>query len=70
MTHGGDEIDWSKLTDKFYIYFDYTTSKYKIVASHKFRSFSEVYFKDEKTAKQAIDEIIKPFMKQHPEFVW
>lgn len=29
-----------------------------------------IYFKDEKTAQSAIDEIVKPFMKQHPEFVW
>lgn len=70
MTHGGDEIEWSNLTDKYFIYFDYTSSKYQITATHNFRSFSEVYFKDEKTVCLAVKEIVKPFMKQHPEFVW
>lgn len=70
MTHGGDEIDWGKLTDVFYICFDYVTSEYKTVTKHNFRGFSEIYFNDENTAKQAIEEIIKPFVKEHPEFVW
>ena len=70
MTHGGDEIEWGNLTDKYFTYFDYTSSKYQITATHDFRSFSEVYFKDEKTVCLAVKEIVKPFMKEHPEFVW
>lgn len=29
-----------------------------------------VYFKDEKTAGSAIEEVVKPFLAEHPEFVW
>ena len=30
----------------------------------------EVYFSSEEDAERAIEEVIKPFMKEHPEFVW
>jgi hypothetical protein len=32
--------------------------------------YSEVYFSTGEAAEQAIDEVIKPFMKEHPDFVW
>lgn len=30
----------------------------------------EVYFSSEEGAKRAIKEVVEPFMKAHPEFVW
>ena len=30
----------------------------------------EVYFSSEEGAKRAIEEVVKPFMKEHPDFVW
>jgi hypothetical protein len=30
----------------------------------------EVYFSSEEGAKRAIKEVVEPFMKEHPEFVW
>ena len=32
--------------------------------------FDDVYFSSEKGAKRAIKEVVEPFMKEHPEFVW
>lgn len=29
-----------------------------------------IYFSTDELARRAIEEIIKPFMKEHPEFVW
>lgn len=29
-----------------------------------------IYFKDKETAQAAIDEIVKPFIAKHPDFVW
>lgn len=34
------------------------------------RAMGSVYFPSQKLAQRAIDEIVKPFMKEHPEFVW
>ena len=69
MQNDGDKIDWNNnYQNKYYIYFinngnlfvDYNTS-YKTQL---------VYFYTKEIAQRAIDEIIKPFMKEHPEFVW
>lgn len=30
----------------------------------------EVYFSSEEGAKRAIKEVVEPFMKEHPDFVW
>lgn len=32
--------------------------------------YLEVYFSSEEGAERAIKEVIEPFMKEHPEFVW
>ena len=29
-----------------------------------------VYFSNRETAEKAIKEVVEPFMKEHPEFVW
>lgn len=34
------------------------------------RGAQEVYFSSEEGAKRAIEEVVAPFMKEHPEFVW
>lgn len=34
------------------------------------RGAQEVYFSSEDAAKRAIEEVVKPFMREHPEFVW
>ena len=34
------------------------------------RPFGTVYFKDRDTAQAAIDDVVRPFLAEHPEFVW
>lgn len=34
------------------------------------RGAQEVYFSSEDATKRAIKEVVEPFMKEHPEFVW
>ena len=34
------------------------------------RAFGTVYFKDKETADQAIEDVVNPFLSEHPEFVW
>lgn len=34
------------------------------------RTFGNVYFKDGETADQAIEDVVTPFLAEHPEFVW
>ena len=37
---------------------------------HSSRGAQEVYFSSEDATKRAIKEVVEPFMKEHPEFVW
>lgn len=34
------------------------------------KSQGVVYFPSEEYAERAIEEVVKPFMSEHPEFVW
>ncbi len=49
---------------------DYNTSAHTFVIAWTNTRITEgvVYFKTEKTAKKAIEEVIKPFLENHPEF--
>lgn len=39
-------------------------------AACAYSTMGSVYFPSQELAQQAIDEIVKPFMKNHPNFVW
>ena len=34
------------------------------------KSQGVVYFPSEEVAERAVEEVVKPFMTEHPEFVW
>lgn len=70
MTHGGDEIERNNEADKLSICYDRKRDKFYFRGVSGCSNVTEICFNDTKTAKQAIEEIVKPFMKQHPEFVW
>lgn len=71
MEHDGDKIGWQNpMSSKAYIYYDYQTKGWSITTTLKFRDVGQIYFYAKEIAKQAIEEIIKPFMAEHPEFKW
>ena len=68
-THGGDN-SW-EITDNYHYVICWETPggltvTYFVMA----KAQGVVYFKDEKTARSAIEEVVKPFLEEHPEFVW
>lgn len=69
--NGGSEINW-RYNDNvaFIIYYSYAEDAYKISESYWWRNVSAIYFKTYETAQKAIEEIIKPFFAEHPEFKW
>ena len=70
MEHGGDEINWDdNTTKKWHILFDSITQQWDINVSYRQKTMMP-YFATSKTANDAIEEIIKPFMAEHPEFKW
>ena len=70
MQNDGDKIDWDDDEQwKYYIYYDHKDNTYN--ASYCcMEKHSTCYFYSQAIAKKAIDEIILPFMKEHPEFIW
>ena len=67
-THGGD-IPWDG-EDHYYIYFHKSSKFFDTGTNDAHHLEGVVYFKDRATAEAAIEEVVKPFMAAHPEFVW
>lgn len=69
MTHGGDSIDWDDGSEiKVNIYYDTTMDEFGTAEYSILKYFGVVPFISEETAKAAIEEIVKPFIAEHPDF--
>ena len=69
MEHDGDKIDWSVASkNKYYIYYSYQDHEFCINYANTYRDIGMIYFDNYEDAENAIKEIIKPFMKAHPDF--
>lgn len=66
MEHDGDKIDWNNDEYKYYIYYSRYNERWAISSSDEWNSVT--YFYTEEIAENAIEEIIEPFMKAHPDF--
>lgn len=63
------DVEWNGRNCHWCVYYSPDDLKYCIAGfvSHKFDS---VWFSSEEGAERAIKEVVKPFVKEHPEFVW
>ena len=69
MTHGGDKISWDDYSEtKFYIYYDAATDEFVCDYYVTLKYFGAVPFDSKETARAAIEEIVKPFIVEHPDF--
>ena len=69
MTHGGDSIDWDYNTKtKFFIYYNAAMGLFVCDAYVTLKYVGAVPFTSIETAKAAIEEIVKPFIEEHPDF--
>lgn len=64
-----DTAEWDGSNKHWAVRYDYA---YGMFATHYQSVYGaqEVYFSSEEGAKRAIKEVVEPFMKEHPEFVW
>ena len=65
---GGDNEPWDNIKTHFYIMI--SSNYIGVAGADYYKTQGAVYFNDKETAQSAIEEIVKPFMAQHPEFVW
>lgn len=69
MTHGGDGIDWNDVSEtKFNIYYDAVTGEFGCGQYAILKHFGVAPFVSEETAEATIEEIVKPFIAEHPDF--
>lgn len=64
-----DTAEWNEINAHWCIYMDTRSNRWD-VTYYVSMKFDDVYFSSEKGAKRAIKEVVEPFMKEHPEFVW
>ncbi len=73
MMHGGDKISWASDDDDikgFFIAVNIDTTEF-LVWSNIFQcDIGKIYFRDKETAEAAIEEVVKPFIKENPDFDW
>ena len=68
MEHGGDKIDWSNNKSKYVIYYNAENGLFYTTNNVISQAINTTYFIDRKTAVDAIEMVIKPFMKEYPSF--
>ena len=64
-----DAAEWDEKNAHWTIYYNHNRYKFEADNWGTFHR-SDVYFSSEEGAERAIEEVVKPFMKEHPEFVW
>ena len=70
MENDGDKINWDNDDEcKYYVYCYYPDKKFTVEYT-VYIKFFEPYFYTKEIAQRAIDEIIIPFIKEHPNFIW
>ena len=66
-----EDYEWSwNGKQHYYIFFDYSEPFFTIAHTVICKNQGAVYFSKEEVARQAIEDVVEPFMKEHPEFVW
>lgn len=68
IEHDGDKIEWARDIAKYYIYYDVTDKMFYTYRIYTSKDLGVIYFYDEMTAENAIEEVVKPFMKEYPGF--
>lgn len=70
MENRGNKISWEDdaLIDKWYIYKDADGIGTEYLFTTKIDGV--VFFASKAIADNAIEEVVKPFIKKHPDFVW
>lgn len=64
-----DTAEWDGSNKHWAVRYDYACGTFTTYYQNAYGA-QEVYFLSEEGARSAIKEVVEPFMKEHPEFVW
>jgi hypothetical protein len=68
-THGGDN-SWETTDNHHHFICRCVKSGFAVMYSIDTKAHGVVYFKDDHTAWAAIEDVVYPFLAEHPEFKW
>lgn len=68
--NGELENKWDDENQHYFIYYHISTDGLAVGSHITMKTSGIVYFSSIEIAEEAIKKIIKPFMKEHPDFVW
>ena len=68
--NGELENEWNDNNFHYSIYWDKKYNKINISFSNSRKLEGLIYFPSYAIAKRAVKEIVEPFIKEHPDFVW
>ena len=71
-THDAFVDDWTDLNSKKYLILQSKDNNniFYVDWNHRIKHGCSIYFTNNRVAEQAIEDVIKPFMEEHPEFEW
>lgn len=64
-----DTEEWNGGNEHWAIRYNSYRNEFRLYYQDGYKA-NEVYFSSEEGAKRAIEEVVEPFMKEHPDFVW
>lgn len=65
-----DTAEWDCRNRHYHIICSFNGKNFGFDSDDVFKQQGTVYFSSKEGAIQAIKEVVKPFMKEHPDFVW
>lgn len=65
-----EDSEWNGENDHWLIFYDSDEKDFCIDSNDGFKMQGAVYFSNMDVAECAIKEVVEPFMKEHPDFVW
>ncbi len=67
--NAAEDVEWNNRNNHWHIFYNYDDECFDIQCNDGFK-YQSVYFASPSAAESAIEEVVKPFMKEHPDFVW
>lgn len=65
-----EDCEWDKLKSHYYIVFNIEEKRFEVGENIVCKIANTVFFSSADVAKKAIEDVIKPFMEEHKDFVW
>lgn len=65
-----DTAAWNCCKLHYRIHYTCSGNKFDVDSNDTYKIQGAVYFATRNSAEQAIEEVIEPFLKEHPDFVW